>query len=111
METLLHLAEVGHLKATSRRWLIQRVTHRDLANGYTTRGTVSVGGESAANYALAASIFATLGDEKHYQVAMNNVWRLQVQQDSSPINGGIGDVKTKQVYSYSNLTALNAAFN
>ena len=42
---------------------------------------------------------------------MNNVWRLQVQQDSSPINGGIGDVKTKQVYSYSNLTALNAAFN
>ncbi|KZT78678.1 hypothetical protein [Lactiplantibacillus plantarum] len=72
---------------------------------------MSVGGESAANYALAASIFATLGDEKHYQVAMNNVWRLQVQQDSSPINGGIGDAKTKQVYSYSNLTALNAAFN
>lgn len=111
LETLLHLAEVGQLKATSRRWLVQRVSNHDLENGYTTTGTVSVGGESAANYALVASIFATLRDQRHYRIAMNNVWRLQVQQKNSVINGSIGDAKTRQVYSYSNLTALNAAFN
>ena len=111
LETLLHLAEVGQLKATSRRWLVQRVTKRDLENGYTTTGTVSVGGESAANYALAAVIFAKLRDRQHYRVAMANVWRLQVNQKNTAIDGSIGDAKTKQVYSYSNLTALNAAFN
>ena len=111
LETLLHLAEVGQLKSTSRRWLTQRVADHDLMNGYTTTGMVSVSGESAANYALAASIFAKLRDSKYYQIAMNNVWRLQVKQKNSVINGSIGDAKTKQVYSYSNLTALNAAFN
>lgn len=109
LETLLHLAEVGRLKATSRRWLVQRLTQNNLQNGYTTTGTVSVKGESAANYALVAMIFATLHDQKNYQRAMRAVWRLQVNQKSSPINGGIGSAKTKAVFSYSNLTALNAA--
>ncbi|RRK11780.1 glycosyl hydrolase family 8 [Lactiplantibacillus garii] len=111
LETLLHLAEVGQLRTTSRRWLVQRLQQHNLENGYTTTGTVSVQGESAANYALAAAIFATLRDRQHYHQAMQNVWRLQVNQADSVIDGGIGSAKTKQVYSYDNLTALNAALN
>ncbi|AVK64526.1 glycosyl hydrolase family 8 [Lactobacillus sp. CBA3606] len=110
LETLLHLAEVGQLKATSQHWLVQRLQQRNLANGYTTTGTVSVNGESAANYALAAMIFAAVHDRPHYQQAMRQVWRLQVTTSTSAIFGGIGDAKTHQAYSYSNLTALNAAF-
>ncbi|VDG17932.1 glycosyl hydrolase family 8 [Lactiplantibacillus mudanjiangensis] len=109
LTTLLHLAEVGKLKATSRRWLVQRLQQHNLENGYTTTGTVSVGGESAANYALAAMIFAAIKDQSHYQLAMKDVWRLQVTKSSAAIVGGIGDAKTDQAYSYNNLTALNAA--
>jgi len=110
LETLLHLAEVGKLKSTSRRWLVQRLRQHDLANGYTTTGTVSVAGESAANYALTAMIFAAVNDQANYQRAMSAVWQLQVTKKSAVIFGGIGDVKTSQAYSYNNLTALNAAW-
>jgi len=110
LETLLHLAEIGQLKTTSRRWLSQRLVQHNLANGYTTTGTVSVKGESAGNYALAAMIFAAVHDQKNYQRAMQAVWRLQVTAKKSAIVGGIGDAATNQAYSYNNLTALNAAF-
>ncbi|MFC6201376.1 glycosyl hydrolase family 8 [Lactiplantibacillus nangangensis] len=109
LETLLHLAEIGQLKATSRRWLIQRVAKRDLENGYTTTGIVKVAGQSAANYALVAMIFAAENDQTHYQQAMQQVWRLQVNSHATDIFGAIGNAKTRQTYSYSNLTALNAA--
>ncbi|MFC6180428.1 glycosyl hydrolase family 8 [Lactiplantibacillus daowaiensis] len=109
LETLLHLAEIGQLKSTSRRWLIQRLTQNNLQNGYTTTGTVSVTGQSAANYALVAMIFKVVHDRPHYQQAMRAVWKMQVTQPSSTIFGAIGDAKSRQVYLYSNLTALNAA--
>jgi len=109
LETLLHLAEIGQLKATSRRWLVQRVAKRDLENGYTTTGLVKVAGQSAANYALVAMIFAAEKDQTYYQQAMQQVWRLQVNSHATDIFGAIGNAKTRQTYSYSNLTALNAA--
>lgn len=111
LETLLHLAEVGKLKATSRNWLIQRVRNRDLQNGYTTLGVVSVRGESAANYALAAMIFATLGESNHYQQALRAAWRAQITDASSPLVGALGNAKTQKVYAYNNLTVLNAVLN
>lgn len=109
LETLLHLAEIDQLKATSRYWLVQRVQKKDLANGYSIVGRVSSSGESAANYALAAMIFAEIHDKKDYLLAMENVWRLQIKQSHSPLAGSIGDLKTQEVYSYNNLTALNAS--
>lgn len=109
LETLLHLAEIGQLKATSRDWLVQRIQKRDLANGYSVIGRVSSDGESAANYALAAMIFAELHDQENYSLAMKSVWRLQINQPHSLLNGGIGDNKTQKIYSYNNLTALNAS--
>lgn len=108
LEVLLHLAEIGQLKATSRTWLAQQVKNRKLYNGYSTAGSVTNSGQSAANYALAAMVFATANDQKNYRMAMRLVWDGQVNEKSS-IQGGIGDAKTHQSYSYSNLTALNAA--
>ncbi|WP_407887045.1 glycosyl hydrolase family 8 [Levilactobacillus sp. N40-8-2] len=108
LEVLLHLAEVGQLKATSRTWLAQQVKAQKLYNGYSTAGSVTNGGQSTANYALAAMIFATANDQANYRIAMHMVWSGQVNQ-TSIIQGGIGDAKTHQSYSYSNLTALNAA--
>lgn len=108
LEVLLHLAEVGQLKATSRTWLAQQVKGKKLYNGYSTAGSVTNRGQSTANYALAAMIFAAAKDQANYRVAMRLVWAGQVT-GQSPISGGIGDAKSRQSYSYSNLTALNAA--
>ncbi|GEO67893.1 hypothetical protein FD37_GL001547 [Levilactobacillus spicheri DSM 15429] len=108
LETLLHLAEIGQLRAASKGWLRQQVRHHQLYNGYTTAGSASDLGQSAANYALAAMIFATIGDRANYHRAMAWVWQDQVTQ-ASPLKGGLGDAKTRQSYSYTNLTALNAA--
>lgn len=108
LEVLLHLAEIGQLKATSRTWLAQQVRAHKLYNGYSTAGSVTNSGQSTANYALAAMVFATANDQANYRAAMHLVWEGQVT-GNSPIQGGIGDAKTQQSYSYSNLTALNAA--
>ncbi|WP_341779457.1 glycosyl hydrolase family 8 [Levilactobacillus sp. HBUAS70063] len=108
LEVLLHLAEIGQLKATSRTWLAQQVKAKKLYNGYSTAGSVTNSGQSTANYALAAMIFAAAKDQANYRVAMRLVWEGQVT-GRSPIQGGIGDAKSLQSYSYSNLTALNAA--
>ncbi|WP_047999794.1 hypothetical protein [Lactiplantibacillus herbarum] len=109
LEVLLHLAEVGKLKAASLSWLQQQVANKDLANSYSTAGSVVDSGSSVANYALAAMIFSLEKDQAHYRQAMQLVWAGQVVQKTSAIYGGIGDAKTLQSYSYSNLTALNAA--
>lgn len=108
LETLLHLAESQHLKAASRSWLTQQVRDKTLYNGYTTAGSVTDSGQSAANYALAAMIFAQVRDRTNYQRAMAMVWQDQVTAHSA-IQGGIGNAQTGQSYSFNNLTALNAA--
>jgi len=108
LETLLHLAEVGKLRSASKGWLVQQVKHHQLYNGYSTAGSVTNQGQSAANYALAAMIFATEHDRTNYRQAMRWVWHDQVTAQS-PLKGAIGDAQTQQSYSYSNLTALNAA--
>lgn len=109
LEVLLHLAEVGKLRSASRGWLVQQVAKHQLYNGYTTAGSASNLGQSPANYALAAMIFACQHDQKNYDRAMQLAWKTQVTQASSPLRGGIGDAQTGQSYSYNNLTVLNAA--
>jgi hypothetical protein len=108
LETLLHLSEVGQLKSQSLSWLNQQVTRKQLYNEYTTLGTVTDRNQSAANYALAAMIFANAGHRQAYQRAMAVVWQGQVTDKTSPIYGGLGDVKTTDAYSYNNLVGLVA---
>ncbi|MDT6980055.1 hypothetical protein [Levilactobacillus zymae] len=108
LETLLHLAQIGKLKAASRGWLQQQIKDRKLYNGYTTAGSISDSGQSAANYALAAMIFATVNDRANYHRAMALVWQDQVTSHVA-IQGGIGHAQSGQSYSFNNLTALNAA--
>lgn len=108
LEALVHLAEVGKLRAASKGWLQQQVRHHQLYNAYTTAGSASDLGQSAANYALAAMIFALAGDRADYQRAMQAVWANQITTTGA-LRGAIGDVRTQQSYSYNNLTALLAA--
>ncbi|GEO68962.1 hypothetical protein [Levilactobacillus acidifarinae] len=108
LEVLLHLAEIGKLKTASHSWLQQQVKDKKLYNGYTTAGSVSDSGQSAANYALAAMVFATVNDRTNYRRAMALVWQDQVTSHVA-IQGGIGNAQSGQSYSFNNLTALNAA--
>ena len=109
LETLLHLAQVGKLKASSRQWLQTRVTNGDLVNRYAVSGRAMTQAQSPGSYALAAQIFALLKDKEHYSQAMALVWAAQIHAKGSPMNGAIGLLSTKQADSYTNLTALIAA--
>lgn len=108
LEVLLHLAEVGKLRQQSLDWLIQQVRAHKLYNSYTIDGIVVNKNQAAANYALAALIFATVHDREMYQTAMRAVWTSQVVTRRSPIYGALGDATTNQTYSFNDLTALVA---
>ena len=107
LETLLHLAEIGQLRAASKGWLVQQVQRHQLYNGYTTAGSASDTGQSAGNYALAAMIFAVEHDQANYRRAMRAVWANQITQGT--MTGALGDAQTRQSYSFNNLTAILAA--
>ncbi|QIL50746.1 hypothetical protein G7084_05105 [Weissella coleopterorum] len=107
LEVLLHMAQVGELRPTSKRWLIERVNNNNLFNGYSIKGTPVSHETSVANYALAAQIFKLTNDKKSYDNAMSIIWQSQLK--SGKYIGGLGDDKTKQFYSYNNLNALIAA--
>lgn len=107
LETLLHLAEVGQLKATSVSWLKSQVAHQHLYNGYSVTGAITDNNQSAGSYALAAMIFAHTGDQQAYHQAMAVVWQAQNTQAKSPLFGALG--AGKQSYSYNDLVGLNAA--
>ncbi|WP_040471561.1 hypothetical protein [Lentilactobacillus kisonensis] len=109
LEVLLHLAEVGKFKAASKNWLVFQVSRHALKNSYRITGEVADDGQSVANYALAALIFATIGDRSHYQMAMKLVWGEQIKDKQSPIRGAVSNRKVPIAYSFNNLTALNAA--
>ncbi|MFC6253625.1 glycosyl hydrolase family 8 [Secundilactobacillus hailunensis] len=107
--TLLHLAEVKHLKESSLRWLAHQVTNSTLYNRYEVSGAVSNWGESAANYAIAARIFAVTRQPALYRLAMNQVWRFQIQNRRSDLQGGLGDDSQKVSYAFNDLQALISA--
>jgi len=65
--------------------------------------------QAAANYALAAMIFAQASNKTYYQRSMKLAWQSQVLKPTSPIYGGLGDVETTDSYSYNNLVTLLAA--
>ncbi|MCH5462773.1 glycosyl hydrolase family 8 [Lactobacillus sp. LC28-10] len=107
--TLLHLAEVGHLKDASLRWLANQVTNSTLYNRYKVTGEVSDWNESAANYSIAARIFAVARHPRLYQLAMSQVWRFQIQDSHSNLQGGLGDSNQNVSYAFNDLQALVSA--
>lgn len=109
LETMLHLSEVHQLNSHTLTWLKQRVKQHDLSNGYSVTGVIVDRGQSAANYALAAMIFANENDSQNYQRAMALVWQSQVTDKDSIIYGALGDMQTKDAYSFNNLVALLAS--
>lgn len=109
LETVLHLAEIGKIKATTLSWLKTQIEAGHLYNAYTTLGIVRDKNQSAANYALAAMIFACENDQNVYEKAMQLAWKSQVTKTNSPIYGGLGNAQTTDAFSYNNLETLLAA--
>ncbi|MTV81849.1 hypothetical protein [Secundilactobacillus folii] len=107
--TLLHLAEVHKLRSDSLMWLRQRINAAKLYNGYNVQGEVTDWGQSAANYAIAAQIFATVKQRGLYNQAMNQVWRFQIKLPSSKLSGSLGDSKHHVSYAFNDLEALQAS--
>lgn len=108
LETILHLAEIGKVKTTTLSWLKNQISTGHLYNSYSTLGIVHDKSQSAANYALAAMIFACSGDNSTYKKAMHLAWNSQVIKVNSPIYGGLGNKKTTDAFSYNNLETLLA---
>ena len=104
--TLLHLAEVHQLPATSLRWLTHQVTSGTLYNRYRINGEVADWSESPANYAIAARIFAAVREPRLYRLAMNQVWRFQIKRSGSPLKGALGDDNQNLSYAFNDLQAL-----
>ncbi|KRM11698.1 hypothetical protein ABTQ33_10070 [Paucilactobacillus suebicus] len=109
LETLVHLSEINQIKLTTIRWLKIKIDHRSLYNAYSTNGATVNKDQSAANYALAAIIFANQNNQKYYQKSMNEVWKSQILNSKSDIFGGLGDATTNDAYSFNNLVALIAS--
>lgn len=107
LETVLQLARVGKLKASTKAWLIQRVEKQDLPNAMTITGAIADHNQSVANWALVAQIFAAIHDGQHYDQTMALIWAQQV--NSGALKGGFGNAKTGEALSYNNLTVLLAA--
>lgn len=108
LETLLHLAEIKHLKRASLDWLIQQVRHQSLANSYSVSGNVIDDNQSPANYALAALIFANNGNIRNYRQAMRIVWGNQLNEHSTNLFGSITQSQDLS-YSFNNLVSLIAS--
>lgn len=106
--SILYLSEIGQEKSQSIQFVKNAVTTGTLYNSYNLDGTPADKSQSAASYAIAAMIGKEIGDQKLYQQAIQIVQNFQVTDPSSPIDGGIGDPNTLQVYSYNNLMALLA---
>lgn len=107
--TLLHLAEVHQIRSDSLEWLRQRVNAAKLYNGYNVKGGVTDWGQSAANYAIAARIFAVTKHRGLYNQAMNQVWRFQLKDSGSKLSGSLGDSKRHVSYAFNNLQALESS--
>lgn len=108
LEIIFHLSQIGKAKEVSISWLKHQVDNNTLYNTYSTNGSVVEKGHSAGSYAIAAMIFASQKDPEMYHKAMKLVWKYQVTNEQSPIDGGIGIAEQNEAYSFNNLTTLLA---
>lgn len=111
LETLMtmeHLSAVNKLPSASLQWLTRQVMNKQLYNYYDLNGKPTMQDQSAAAYALAALIASDEKQPELYQAAIKEMLIFQINKNGSPLNGAFGDLQTKQVYSFNNVTALVA---
>ena len=106
--TILHLSEVGLEKPASIDFVKEQVKRGTLFNSFDLTGTPIDKNQSAASYALSALIGVATGDQELYDMSITVLNNFQITDPKSPLYGGFGDEKTRQVYSYNNLMALLA---
>ncbi|MCF6166195.1 hypothetical protein LROSL1_2415 [Furfurilactobacillus rossiae] len=106
--TLLHVAQIGRLKPSSERWLLQQTKHKSLVNQYDQHGHALTTDQSAANYALVMMIGNASGQKALQAAGQQQLLAMQVKNDASPLAGGFGDESTNTAYSFNNLMALVA---
>ncbi|MFX3615981.1 MAG: hypothetical protein ACE3JK_00425 [Sporolactobacillus sp.] len=106
--TILNLSEQNREKAESIAFIKEKVKKGNLYNAYTKDGRTADSNQSAANYALAAMIAATIGDHAFYQASVKQMQKFEVLDKKSRFYGGFGDAESSDFYSYNNLTALLA---
>lgn len=106
--TMQHLSAINKLPATSLQWLTRQVMNKQLYNYYNLNGKPTTKNQSAAAYALAALIASDEKQPELYQAAIKEMLTFQINKEGSPLNGAFGDLQTKQVYSFNNVTALVA---
>lgn len=106
--TMQHLSAINKLPATSLQWLTRQIMNKQLYNYYDLSGKPTTKNQSAAAYALAALIASDEKQPELYQAAIKEMLTFQINKEGSPLNGAFGDLQTKQVYSFNNVTALVA---
>ncbi|MFT8318352.1 MAG: hypothetical protein ABF651_08805 [Sporolactobacillus sp.] len=106
--TILNLSEQNREKAESIAFIKEKVKHGDLCNAYARDGRTADSNQSAANYALAVMIAATIGDHAFYRASVKQMQKFEVLDKKSRFYGGFGDAESRDFYSYNNLTALLA---
>jgi hypothetical protein len=106
--TVLNLAEVNLEREASIRYLKDRVASGTLYGQYSREGKALNQVQSTALYALAAMIGSEVGDETLYRESIQRMDAFRVNDSANPLNGGFGDPKTLQAYSFDNWMALLA---
>lgn len=106
--TILALAEVRQHEESSIRYIKEKIEKEALYGAYSRDGMPLTDVQSTAIYAIAAMIGSELGDRELYEGAIRRMNMYQVQDASSPLSGGFGDLASKQAYSFDNLMALLA---
>lgn len=108
LETLRFLAEIGEAPENSIEFVKDNVAKGTLFNAYDKKGNPVDKNQSAASYALAASIGYLMDDQQLFKQALTILKRFQVMDLNQVLYGGFGDTETNQVYSFNNLLALYA---
>ncbi|QEH67815.1 hypothetical protein [Cellulosilyticum sp. WCF-2] len=108
LKTLLHLAEIEELPASSLQWLKQRIDEGTLYGSYSLTGEALTDVQSTAAYALAARIAAVVGDRLLYDQCIQRMEQYKIKDTAHEMFGSFGNAETKEAYSFDQLTALLA---
>ena len=106
--TVLNLAMVGECPEASLDFLESGLQKGKIYAYYNREGGKVSDMESTAVYALCALVAKESGNEKMYEMSIENMMRFQVSDKKSKIYGAFADPGTLELYSFDNLMALLA---
>ncbi|MGL5384227.1 MAG: hypothetical protein ACRDD4_07665 [Culicoidibacterales bacterium] len=110
MLVVKHLAEVGEVEAPTLAWLRTQI-EVGIFSTYTATGEIAKNEQSSAVYALVAQVAQLIEDEWLYEQAMAKIWQYQIQDQTSPLYGALGEITTQTVVAYDQLQTLIATIN